>query len=181
MILAGHNRERALLGVAPLVWNNELASRAQDLVNYNLAHGLLTHCPFVQGNEQIEPCKYLDGENGAQRYHCEQLFANGTCSLVTKTPAAQMQEGWFSENPTSHWLQTVSKTATSIGCAFATGPNPDGPKYDRDVMFCRYSPPGIDVPGHKISLTFFFYLNKRVIKKICFMLNNSLSLIWYYF
>jgi uncharacterized protein YkwD len=31
MILAGHNRERALLGVAPLVWNNELASRAQDL------------------------------------------------------------------------------------------------------------------------------------------------------
>jgi hypothetical protein len=107
MILAGHNRERALLGVAPLVWNNELASRAQDLVNYNLTHGLLTHCPFVQGNEQIEPCKYLDGENGAQRYHCEQLFANGTCSLVTKTPAAQMQEGWFSENPTSHWLQTV--------------------------------------------------------------------------
>ena len=83
MILAGHNRERALLGVAPLVWNNELASRAQDLVNYNLAHGLLTLCPFVQGNERIEPCKYLDGENGAQRYHCEQLFANGTCSLVT--------------------------------------------------------------------------------------------------
>jgi hypothetical protein len=56
-----------------------------------------------------------------------------------------MQEGWFAENPTDHWLQVVSKTATSIGCAYGTGPSPDGG--DRDIMYCRYSPPGLDVPG----------------------------------
>ena len=79
MILAGHNRERALLGVAPLVWNNEMASRAQDWVNYNLAHGTLTHCIFVKGWEQIESCTHDEGENGAagscvphpQREHAE--------------------------------------------------------------------------------------------------------------
>ena len=70
MILAGHNRERAALGVAPLVWSNELASRAQAWVNYNLAHGTFTHCNFVKGKQQIEPCKHDEGENGAARNHC---------------------------------------------------------------------------------------------------------------
>ena len=65
MILAGHNRERAALGVAPLVWNNEMAARAQDWVNYNLAHGTFTHCVFVKGWQQIESCTHHEGENGA--------------------------------------------------------------------------------------------------------------------
>jgi uncharacterized protein YkwD len=141
MILAGHNRERAAVGVAPLVWSNELASRAQDWVNYNIAHGLFTHCVFVPGNQQIEPCKYEDGENSAARNHC---VHTGTCD-PWKVPPAQMQEMWFAENPTDHWLQVVSKTATSIGCAYATGPSKDGG--DRDLMYCRYSPAGLDVPG----------------------------------
>jgi len=60
MILAGHNRERAALGVAPLVWNNEMAARAQDWVNYNFAHGTFTHCIFVKGWEQIESCTHQE-------------------------------------------------------------------------------------------------------------------------
>jgi uncharacterized protein YkwD len=143
MILAGHNRERALLGVAPLVWNNEMASRAQDWVNYNLAHHTLTHCIFVKGWEQIESCTHGEGENGAE-VSCSPRPLTGTCG-----PPAQMQEMWFAENPTDHWLQVVSKTATSIGCAYGTGPddNPNNPSKLRDVMYCRYSPPGLDVPG----------------------------------
>jgi len=154
MILAGHNRERAALGIAPLVWSNELASRAQAWVNYNLAQGTLTHCNLVPGNQQIEPCKYDDGENGAARNHCAgyDVYPNGTkiCD-VWKLPPAQMQEGWFAENPTGHWLQTVSKTATSIGCAYGTGPSHDGG--DRDIMYCRYSPPRLDVPGMTCDFT----------------------------
>jgi uncharacterized protein YkwD len=141
MILAGHNRERAKLGVAPLVWNNELATHAQEWVNWNLEHGTLTHCVFVQGNEQIEPCKYPDGENGAAR--------SPSSAQSGIAPPAQMQEYWFAENPTDHWLQVVSKTATSIGCAYGSGPNPGTDPYlsTRDVMYCRYSPAGLDVPG----------------------------------
>jgi uncharacterized protein YkwD len=144
MILAGHNRERAALGVAPLAWNNEMAARAQDWVNYNLAHGTFTHCVFVKGWEQIESCTHHEGENGAAS-SCVPHPTTGTCNVP-----AQMQEGWFAENPTDHWLQVVSKTATSIGCAYGTGPNPDDPNNPakiRDLMYCRYSPPGLDVPG----------------------------------
>jgi uncharacterized protein YkwD len=150
MILAGHNRERAKLGVAPLVWNNELATHAQEWVNWNLEHGTLTHCVFVPGNEQIEPCKYPAGENGAGRTPASCPSANESAIFCTRAPPAQMQEGWFSENPTDHWLQVVSKTATSIGCGYASGPNPPlngDPANLRDVMYCRYSPPGLDVPG----------------------------------
>ena len=83
MILAGHNRERAALGVAPLVWNNEMASRAQDWVNYNLAHGTLTHCVFVKGWEQIESCTHHEGENGAARSHCVPRTPNGNMQLTS--------------------------------------------------------------------------------------------------
>jgi uncharacterized protein YkwD len=134
MILAGHNRERALLGVAPLVWNNEMASRSQDWVNYNLAHGTFTHCVFVKGWEQIQSCMHHEGENGA------------AWNPHSKATPAQMQEFWFAENSTDHWLQVVSTNATSIGCAYGTGPNPKDPQSDRDVMYCRYSPAGINVP-----------------------------------
>jgi uncharacterized protein YkwD len=148
MILDGHNRERAKLGVAPLVWNNELATHAQEWVNWNLEHLTLTHCVFVPGNEQIEPCKYPAGENGAHRTPASSDPLN---SFFLNAPPAQMQEFWFAENPTDHWLQVVSKTATSIGCGYASGPNPplNGDPYlsTRDVMYCRYSPPGLDVPG----------------------------------
>jgi uncharacterized protein YkwD len=151
MILDGHNRERAKLGVAPLVWNNELATHAQEWVNWNLEHGTLTHCVFVPGNEQIEPCKYPAGENGAHRTPASCPLANDSAIFCTRAPPAQMQEFWFAENPTDHWLQVVSKTATSIGCGYASGPNPplngDPDLSARDVMYCRYSPPGLDVPG----------------------------------
>jgi cysteine-rich secretory family protein len=146
MILAGHNRERAALGVAPLVWSNEVAAHAQAWVNYNLAHGLFNHCYLVPGHEQIEPCKYEEGENLASRGHCEGYdpLPNGTVTCnVWKLPPAQMQEYWFAENPISHWLQVVSKNAKYIGCAYGTGPDPGNPyKFDRDLMSCRYSPQG---------------------------------------
>ena len=133
MILAGHNRERAALGVAPLVWNNELAARAQDWVNYNLAHGTFTHCVFVKGWNKL---------NHASMMRVRTVPPATLCSLQNmgpwKIPPAQMQEVWFAENPTDHWLQVVSKTATSIGCAYGTGPNPDGPNNPakiRDLMY----------------------------------------------
>ena len=146
MILAGHNRERAALSLPPLAWDNEMAARAQDWAEYQLANGLFTHCIFVKGWEQIESCPHQEGENGAQRPHCHFISSDGTCS-VTNVPMAQMQEGWFSEKPIDHWLQVVSKTAKSIGCASATGPIADSSGRDRDILVCRYSPPGIDVPG----------------------------------
>ena len=142
MILKGHNRERAAVGLPPLVWDAEAAARAKDWAEYEIATGKFTHCVFVQGWEKIESCTHHEGENGAQRAHCGFIFSNGTCQ-ATNVPAAQMQEGWFSENPTDHYLQVVSKTAKSIGCGVATGPIPDGSGRDRDVLVCRYSPPGL--------------------------------------
>jgi uncharacterized protein YkwD len=141
MVLAVHNRERAAVGVPPLVWNDALAADAQDWANRQAANGTLKHCIETPGWEKIESCTHVEGENLAYR-----------SGVPTTVPLAQMQQGWISEKNNyhggpyddtqfasqgvyGHYTAIVWRTTTDVGCATASGNN-------TDILSCRYTPPG---------------------------------------
>ena len=128
MILAGHNRVRADVGVVPLVWNDSLAASAQTWADHLAATGQFYHDP--------DP----------NRTFGESISARGPPN--PNVPAAQMQEFFFSEMNNyhgqaegsesvvaGHYTQSVWSRTTSVGCATASnGAN--------DLLVCRYNPPG---------------------------------------
>jgi uncharacterized protein YkwD len=127
VILEGHNRVRNDVGVAPLVWNDSLAASAQAWADYLAGTGRFGHDP------------------DSDRTYGESLAARAPNPNV---PAAQMQEGWFSEMNNyhgqaedaesagiEHYTQAVWSRTTSIGCGTASSG-------EHDILVCRYSPPG---------------------------------------
>jgi pathogenesis-related protein 1 len=131
IILEIHNRERAAVGVPPLVWNDELAADAKTYAEHLIATGEFTHpsAEWVAAHPMAPEGENLAGSSG---------------SPITKL--AEMAEGWVSEknnyhgepgnfNGVGHYTQMVWRTTTAVGCATASGNG-------RDVLDCRYSPPG---------------------------------------
>src|SRR5689334_2783848 len=59
-ILAVHNRERTLVGIAPLTWNNNLAAGAQTWAEQVAKTGQFIHDPVHTGLSCTGPCY---GEN----------------------------------------------------------------------------------------------------------------------
>ena len=113
MILAGHNRVRADVGVAPLVWNDSLAASAQTWADHLAATNRFYHDP--------DP----------NRTWGESISAHGGVS--PDVPMAQMQEFFFSEMNNyhgqtegsesvvaGHYTQSVWNSTTSVGCATAS-------------------------------------------------------------
>jgi uncharacterized protein YkwD len=140
MVLAVHNRERAAVGVPPLVWNDTLAADAKTYAEHLATTGKSDH-PSAEwvAAHPMSP----EGENIAGRY--------GTPSTVSM---AQEMQGWIAEknvfqglpsatgdNAVGHYTQMVWKSTTQVGCATATGNN-------YEVLVCRYTPPG-NVIGEK--------------------------------
>jgi hypothetical protein len=128
MILAGHNRVRADVGVAPLVWNDSLAASAQTWADHLAAEGRFYH--------DVGP-NVTWGEN---------ISARG--GIDPSVPAAHMQEFFFSEMNNyhgqaegtesaviGHYTQSVWNSTTSIGCATASSGG-------SDYLVCRYNPWG---------------------------------------
>jgi hypothetical protein len=156
MVLAVHNRERAAVGVPPLVWNETAAAHAKVWAEWNANHtpGTMLHCVFVPESvhkewQYIESCTHHEGEN---------LAAGGRGPPVTTVPIAQSMQGWVAEKNyyqgrpsatgttvTGHYLQMISRDAKSVGCGTGSG----GPNDWRGwgIISCRYYPPGINVTG----------------------------------
>jgi uncharacterized protein YkwD len=129
MILAGHNRVRADVGVAPLVWNDSLAASAQTWADHLVAEGRFYH---------DDAPNRTWGENIAARWYVD-----------PNVPAAHLQEFFFSEMNNyhgqaegaesaviGHYTQSVWNSTTSIGCATASS----GDRWD--YLVCRYNPWG---------------------------------------
>jgi len=134
-----HNRERAAVGVAPLLWSSELEAHAGIWAAHLVALGSLQHSEF-----SMRPG---EGENlwmgSAGDFSPEQMteawadekkdFVAGVFPNVSKTG------DWF---VVGHYTQMISRRSTMIGCAIAHG-------IKWDVLVCRYSPPG-NLIGQKV-------------------------------
>jgi uncharacterized protein YkwD len=132
MVLAVHNRERAAVGVPPLVWNETLAAGAKTWA------------------EHLATLKVIDQSNAhssgyVPEYKYGESIATG--GHDTTVPVSQNMQSWVAEKNNyhggpitatnaggiSHYTMMVWRTTTSVGCGTASsGPN--------DILVCRYSP-----------------------------------------
>jgi hypothetical protein len=140
MVLAVHNRERAAVGVPPLVWSDKLVADAKPYAEHLLTTAELEHPSQEWVDTHPNSVPGYEGENLAWRTN------------TTTVPLAQMQQGWISEknnyhggptdfNGVGHYTQMVWRDTKEVGCATASGNG-------RDVLDCRYSPAG-NVIGQK--------------------------------
>ena len=132
-LLASHNRERELMGVPELRWNDELARGAQAWADHLSATGRFEHSPNVPG-------KPLEGENiwggtpGAFRPEDmiglwlkeKTYFTPGTFPLNSTTGRAE---------DVSHYTQLIWSRSGEVGC----GVSDIGRE---EILVCRYSEPG---------------------------------------
>jgi hypothetical protein len=130
-LLAVHNRERALVGHAPLQWDPDLAASAASYgpVLASLHH--LVHSPRDSRPGQRE--------NLAMAFHGT-LAPEQMIDLWSREKRL-LQPGIFpAVSNTGHWedvahyTQMVWPTTTRVGCAIFAA--------DWDYLICRYSPPG---------------------------------------
>lgn len=144
-IMQAHRDARRRDGANQLdiVWDNELARRAQQWANQCIyAHGLITSC---------------DGKFIGQSGHISGPYPKryGTPNFESKVRAwAAERQNWdFEKNDCKpgtvcgHWTQLVWARTTKVGCGYANceiGYDYQGEMvYNRTQMtFCDYSPPG---------------------------------------
>lgn len=133
-LLAGHNRERAALGIAPLAWNALLAQDAEAYAQHLVRVGYLVHSEDAPGETDPE------GENlwaGTRGYY-------GPESMVGLWVAEKRdyKPGIFPNNSISgdlekvgHYTQVMWRSSRAVGCAVAHG-------HRDDFLVCRYSEGG---------------------------------------
>jgi hypothetical protein len=130
-LLAAHNRERALVGHAPLQWDAGLAASAASYgpVLASLHH--LVHSPRDTRPGQRENLAMafhgtMSGEQLVDLWSREKrLLQPGLFPAVSNTGR------W---EDVAHYTQMVWPTTTRVGCAIFAA--------DWDYLICRYSPPG---------------------------------------
>jgi uncharacterized protein YkwD len=138
-ILALHNQYRAAAGVAPLVWDDQLAADAQVWVDALVARGgTLAHANPADPNDPATGSAKGEGENLAGG----QSAATAPAQWYEEKPlfdAAPNKSGFNDTNPDwvnwGHYTQMMWSATTKIGCGTAPGP-----RYQ--ITSCRYSPPG---------------------------------------
>ena len=132
-LLAAQNQERAAAGVAPLTWDDRLASDARGWATELAATGRFEHSPD-------DPRKAPEGENlwaGTPRaYSPEAMVALWAAEKKDYRP------GVFPNNSRSgdveqvgHYTQLIWRDSGHVGCATAMG-------RDEEFLVCRYSGAG---------------------------------------
>lgn len=131
-VLAAHNRERALLGIAPLRWNPALARDAERWASQLAATGRFEHAPSGSGEPQ--------GENlwaGTPGYYSPEAMVDAWAR-----EKRHFKPGTFPNNSTTgkvsdvgHYTQLVWRETEEVGCARAAGT-------DEEVLVCRYTQAG---------------------------------------
>ena len=130
-VLAAHNRERDVLGIAPLRWNPALAVDARGWADHLARTGEFEHAP-----EQEEP----QGENlwaGTRKSYSLEAMVDGWVR-----EKRYFRRGLFPNNSSTgrvedvgHYTQLVWRDTLEVGCALATGTR-------EDVLVCRYAQAG---------------------------------------
>lgn len=130
-ILAAHNKYRADLKIAPLIWSDELAIHAQSWANNLASLGGMTlkHSPQDTEGENL----WL-GTSGRFNYTAmvdswgneKQYFIRGIFPNVSST------KNWMD---VGHYTQIIWQNSSQVGCAIASAEG-------NDILVCRYNPPG---------------------------------------
>jgi hypothetical protein len=156
-VLALHNRERAAVGVPPLMWSDKLAADARPWAEHVVTIGHMVHDserlgPLGEGeniagygnpwNPKVGP---LTQGGGVNLWIDEKMNWNGgTCA---------------SGKVCGHYTQMVWRDTKEVGCATAYGRGipysstalghvASKPNEFMSILVCRYSPPG-NVVGQK--------------------------------
>ena len=128
-ITAAHNQVRAVVGVAPLRWNADLAS---------LATGFVADCVFMHSTQSER------SNQAGFMYIGENLFSAGGAQPT----GAQVSEAWASEKSMydygsnscsgvcGHYTQQVWAATTDLGCAMKDCGN------GSYIVSCEYGPGG---------------------------------------
>jgi len=130
-LLAAHNRERALVGHAPLAWDPDLAASAASYGPTLASIHRLVHSPREGRPGQRE--------NLAMAWHGTltpeafvDLWSREKMELRPGLFPAVSRTGQWED--VAHYTQMVWPTTTRVGCAIYAA--------DWDYLICRYSPPG---------------------------------------
>lgn len=132
-LVAAHNRERAALGVAPLQWDEQLATGAKVWANYLAKKGLFQHSPDEFGKQPI-------GENiwggTPGRFSPERMVG------LWIAEKDYFKRGVFPASSTtgrvedvSHYTQVVWRDSRRVGCGISSG-------LSQEILVCRYSSAG---------------------------------------
>lgn len=132
-VLAGHNRERAALGLPMLRWSPALASDAKQWSEHLARTGRFEHSQDSPGTEQ-------QGENlwaGTRGYYSPESMVG-----LWLAEKRHFKKGVFPGNSVTgkvedvgHYTQLVWRSSDAVGCALSQGGG-------EDVLVCRYSAAG---------------------------------------
>jgi len=133
-LLAGHNRERAALGIPPLAWNELLERDAQLYADHLVKVGYLVHSEDDPAETDPQGENLWAGTRGY--YGPEQMIG------LWVAEKADYKPGVFPNNSISgdldnvaHYTQVMWRSSRAVGCAVAHGS-------DDDFLVCRYSEGG---------------------------------------
>ena len=122
-MLDAHNAVRERLGIAPLVWSDRLAARAQDWGDTLLARKQFAHRPNSAFGENL----------------FEITGATATPGQVVDEWAAEARNYDHGSNRCrgvcGHYTQIVWSSTKEVGCAVLRAGG-------REVWVCNYDPPG---------------------------------------
>lgn len=138
-LLALHNRERAAVGAAPLVWDQRLAQAAASYGSSLAALGRLEHSTPASRPGQGE--NLWMGTAGAFSIEAMAGSWSGERSLFRPGifPDIARNGNWAE---VGHYTQMIWPDTTALGCALHK-------ERRTDYLICRYSPAG-NVRGQKI-------------------------------
>lgn len=131
-VLAAQNRERAALGLPPMIWDPSLAASASHWANTLARSGRFEHAPFNPAHPQGENLwagtrGYFPIEARVDAWLREkQHFVPGVFPDNSRTGRVQ---------DVGHYTQIVWRDTRRVGCATASGAA-------EDVLVCRYAEPG---------------------------------------
>jgi uncharacterized protein YkwD len=122
-MLEAHNRLRASVGVAPLVWSDKLASVARSWADQLAAEGRLHHRASPRYGENL----YLISGGRAAPNDVVSAWAAEEADYDYRTNTCHATCG--------HYTQIVWRTTKAVGCAVARSRG-------IEVWVCEYDPPG---------------------------------------
>lgn len=138
-LLDAHNRERAIAGVRPLVWDPALAAAAEPYARQLAALGALRHSSRQQRPGQGENL-WMGSRGAYSPFVMVASWASEKARFRPGTfPAVSRTGNWAD---VGHYSQMIWPTTARLGCAIASGPR-------FDVLVCRYAPAG-NIDGRRV-------------------------------